>query len=267
MYRWFLAFYFLSWLIVSGVKSEEGPRYLVFLTHWGFITLNTYLLIAALSSTTKYLSMHLLCPTREYDLRRRSEYSFSKPEGCCGHSNNKLSWYQMLHWIFFLLANELAVTIMILYWSLLYRGGAVDGINANVHLMNGLVALLDLWVSGVPINFLHVIYPMIFGAVYGLFSGIYYAITEDVIYQRVLDYGEHLGTAVGVVLGVVLVFIPLMHCVIFYLQHQVKFWIFYWCFARSQDESSGETDPMSVHMEYSTTSSDDGRKELIAKPV
>ena len=56
---------------------------------------------------------------------------------------------------------------------------------------------------------------------------------EMSLYDNVLDYGEGLGLAVGVVVGVTLVFIPLMH-LIFYFQYFVKFWILYSIFGRKQ---------------------------------
>ena len=109
----------------------------------------------------------------------------------------------------------------------------MDGINANTHLVNGIVAVVEVWISGVPVQLLHFIYPMIYAAVYSVFTGIYFAASGNIIYDNVLDYGEGLGLAVGVVVGVTLVFIPLMH-LIFYFQYFVKFWILYYIFGRKQ---------------------------------
>lgn len=229
VYRWLLALYFLAWLIVSGVESS-GPKYFVFLTNWAFITFNLYLIVAALSTTTKYLSVHFLCPAEEESFSRENDYSIEKPRGCCGYEDNSISWYQMIHWLLFTLSTDLAVGVMILYWALLHSGDDVSGINANTHLVNGLVALAEIWISGVPVNFIHFIYTIIFGVVYGIFTGVYFVISGALVYPTVLDYNDGVGLAVGAVLGVVFVLLPLMHTVVFYLQHLAKFWILYYIF-------------------------------------
>lgn len=228
-----MALYFLSWLIVSGVESG-GPLYLIFLTNWAFITYNMYLIISALSTTTKFLTVHFICSREDDDFSRSSEFVIKKPAGCCGAMDNRLSWYQMVHWLFFTLGNELALVILILYWSLLYSGGPIDGISANTHLVNGLVAVVDFGVTGVPINLFHFVYLTAYGAIYGLFTGLYFVGTGgDVVYPSVLDYNNSIGFAVGVVVGVVLVGLPLIHIIVFYLLHLVKYWVLYYLFGWS----------------------------------
>ena len=136
-----------------------------------------------------------------------------------------INWYQIIHWLLFTLGTDVTFGISVLYWALaLQRWG---------HLVNGIVAVVEVWISGVPVQLLHFIYPMIYAAVYSVFTGIYFAASGNVIYDNVLDYGEGLGLAVGVVVGVTLVFIPLMH-LIFYFQYFVKFWILYYIFGRKQ---------------------------------
>lgn len=232
VYRWILALYFFAWLITSWVESD-GPKYLIFLTNWSFITYCLHVIVAAISSTTKYVFAHFLFSTEEEPFSRANDYSLERPQGCCGYKSNDVSWYQMIHWLLFTLATDLAVGVMILYWTLLYETGRpIDGINANTHLVNGLIALVEIWVSGVPVNFLHFIYPAIFGIVYAIFSGVYFGISGDIIYP-VIDYENKPGSAVGTVLGVLFVFLPLVH-VLFYLQHIAKFWILYYIFGRKE---------------------------------
>ena len=227
--------YFLGWLIASGVKAS-GPSYLVFLTNWAFITFSFYLIVAAISTTTKYLSVHLLWPAEGDSFSRANDFVIEKPQGCCGYKNNNITWYQMIHWVLFTLATDLAVGVMLLYWTLLYDSDmdTVDGVNANTHLINGLIALLEIWISGVPVNFVHFLYAIIFGVIYSIFTGVYYVISDDLIYDGVLDYDSAVGRAVGAIFGVVFVLIPLVHIVLFYLQHLAKFWIFYFIFRKER---------------------------------
>lgn len=125
IYRWVLTIYFFTWLIISGVGSD-GPNYFIYLTNWAFVLLNLYLLVAAVSSTTQYLTVHFLYPNEGNSPSKDNGYSVEKPLGCCGYTSNTLSWYQMLHWLLFTLSADGAFTISFLYWTLLYGGGAVS---------------------------------------------------------------------------------------------------------------------------------------------
>ena len=207
------------------------------------------MIVAAVSTTVKFISIHFICKREEEEYTRVSEHALNKDflvkksSGCCGCGDYDISWYQTVHWFTFVIGNEIAFVVFILYFIILYRGEQIDGINANVHLVNGLVSLVDIWISGIPVNFVHFIYLMTYGALYTIFTGIYYATTRDVIYGP-LDYGENLGLAVGICVGVVLLFLPFVHCVVFYLQYKARFWILYYisrhfekkCDGNSEDE-------------------------------
>ncbi len=105
------------------------------------------------------------------------------------------SWYQKLQWLLHTIGTGMAVCVMVLYWGLLYRGGTVDGINANTHLTNGLLALLDIWVSGTPIRILHVVYLQLFCGVYTTLTGIYFAASNGDFVYDIIDYDERPVTA------------------------------------------------------------------------
>lgn len=103
--------------------------------------------------------------------------------------------------------------------------------NLNTHLINGIVSITVLWVSRTPVRLLHVVYLVGFGAVYSVFTGIYYAAggtnaqDEPYIYE-VLDYDDNPGTATAYVLIVVLVFLPFIH-LLFYVQYVARYWLSY----------------------------------------
>ena len=228
---------------MTGVKST-GPRYFIFLTNWSFLVFNLHLIVAAVSTTAKYLLVHFLRPT-ESVLSKSEDFEIKKPSGCCGYNDNSIAWYQMIQWLLFNLAGTLAFAVMILYWALLYDSGdTVDGINANTHLVNGLVALVEIWVTGIPVNFLHLIYSVIFGVVYCVFTGIYFAATSEAVYPGVIDYGRNLGLAVGIQVGVVLGFLPLVHILVFYLQYLARFWILYAIFFKREQAKENSHEEM-----------------------
>ena len=219
--------------------NSDGPSYFTFLTNWAFIAYNLYLIIAALSTTTKFLTVHVIYRQcygeAELDRVQNEDYSLKSPSGCCGYSDNKLTWYQMIHWFFFNIGNIQAFGILILYWGILYREGPVSGTSINTHLINGLISIVDLWVSGLPVNLLHLFWIMIYGAIYGIFTGVYFVISGASVYP-VLDYEDGIGLAVGLVVGVTLVFLPLVHILIFYLQYLARFWIMRCYFSRKQGQ-------------------------------
>ena len=209
----------------------NGPEYLIFLSNWAFITYNLYLFISAISTTASYLSTYL-SSRDERDFSREDEFAIKKPSGCCGYADNKISWYQMIHWLFFTIGNEMAFIIMILYWTLLYDGESVDGINANTHLVNGLIAFLDFWISGVPVNLLHIIYLVTYGAVYTVMTGIYFAASNESVYP-VLDYDEEAGPAVGLIFATIFLILPILHSFFFFM-YLGKVWMMYCCFGRKE---------------------------------
>ena len=245
---------------MSGVNSG-GLIYFTFLTNWAFINFNIYLIVAALSSTTKFLSVHFICKREESEFSRSNEHAMNKeflvkkPSGCCGFGDNNLSWYQTVHWFTYVIGSEIAFSICIVYFAVLYRGGQIDGINANTHLVNGLISLADIWISGVPVNFLHFIYLIIYGAIYTIFTGIYYAATQRAIYP-VLDYGSNLGLAIGLCVAVVLVFLPLVHIVIFFLQYKAKYWIMYCIYNHIGKKQDDKSDKLKMEEDPETTSAE-----------
>lgn len=239
IYRWFLSIYFLFW-IVTGGEHSGSPKILRYLTHWAFIAFNSYLFVAALSSTLKHLSMHA---SEEREEERKLFIVSKKPAGCCGYDHNELTWYQMIQWFLFIIGNEGAFIIMILYCSFVLRGQNLTPFSINHHIINGIISIIDFWVTGVPANLLHFIYPIICGVIYVTFSGIYFTISGDIIYS-VLDYDSRPGAAVGLSLAVILLFLPFVHFIIF-LQYVIKCWLLFYC-TRFKQKHTGRVHDQSV---------------------
>jgi len=139
-------------------------------------------------------------------------------------------WYQKLQWLLGTMGLEIAVAVLILYWSVVYTSSdELDGTNLNTHLVNGIVALFDVWFSGIIIRLYHIVYILAFGGTYAIFSGIYYAADgtntkgKPYIYSA-LDYEDERGQAIALVILVVLVFLPLIHLVI-YAMYGIRYWL------------------------------------------
>ena len=143
-----------------------------------------------------------------------------KPIGCCGLLGDQTSWHQKVQWILYNISITIALAVTILFWALLYDSeSSIDygsAVNLMTHAVNGIMALTDLFVTGIPIRLLHILYPLAFAGAYSVFTGIYHGFngtnTQDNPYiYSVIDYNDAPGTATGVILATALVFIPLLY--------------------------------------------------------
>ena len=136
----------------------------------------------------------------------------------------------MIQWVLFTVGTQTAVTVVFLYWIILYRGGPVTLYDGHFHLGNGIIGLIDLWVSGLPVHILHFYMLQLFSATYISFTGIYYAAGgtgynhTSYIYPP-LDYAENPGLAAGLCI-VLLLCLPIIH-LLFYVQYVTRYWIVY----------------------------------------
>lgn len=203
---------------------QDKKVYFIYLTNWAHLLYNTYLIVSAVSTTLKAVKTH--CTKKQESLFNRDYLNVAEPDGYWNISNNTLSWYQMIHWVFYTIGNEFAFCIMVMYWTLIYRGGTIDGVNANTHLLNGILSLVDMWISGLPVNLLHFVYIMALSIVYSTFAGIYFIASGEIIYTGVLDYDNSPGAAVGLYLGLTFVLLPVLHSLM-YLMYLGKQWVVY----------------------------------------
>ena len=234
LWRWGLFLYFFAWLISVGAKSDVST-FFTFLTIWSFIAYNLYLLVSAVSVSTEFVRIYILkSPSRSDSSSHEFKVTSQPPRGCCGYADNNLSWYLSVHWFFFLMGNMFAVTIPLLYWPALYRGGSLSAEDLHVHLINGIFAFSDVLLSGIPVYLFHLVYLAAFGCVYTLFSGLYFAGTKKVIYP-VLDYECSVGKAIGLIFIIILVVIPIIYLVIFYIVYKVKMIILYKIWGKRTD--------------------------------
>jgi len=207
--------YFFIWLVWSGAEGKNA-KFFIYLTNWAFLIFNLYLIIAALSSSITYFHHHWILQVHENSRYSPGESLCSpeNPVGFWNKANNSLKWYQMIHWLFFSIGNGAAVLVTVLFWSLLYRGGSISGVSANQHLIHGIIAIVDIFICGLPVNVLHCIYTMTGSIAYSTFAGIYSISSGENIYG-VLDYQYNAGSAVVLELLVTLLLIPLIYFVLY----------------------------------------------------
>ena len=225
---------FIIWVGLGAAAPENGgPKYLIFLTNWSYLVWNAYLIVSAISCTATYFLCYVCCRERFKDREgedgshcQRELVLEDKPVGCCGAQSDKSFWYQKLHWVLFSLAMEVAIGVTILYWALLYNPDSgfdyFGDLNLMTHLINGIMAVVDIFVTGIPVHLFHVVYILGFSSTYISFAGIYFAAYgtnvqgEPYIYG-VIDYGSQPVTAAIYTIVVGLIYYPLMHLLIYCL--------------------------------------------------
>ena len=182
---------------------------------------NLYLLISAVSVAMNQLRRHQCCKKKKRSSKQRKL--------CCTCGHDKTTICDKISWLLFTISAELAVVVSLLYWTFLSGRDAFSGTSLHIHLVNGIVALLDVWITGTPIHLFHHFYTLVFVSSYAAFTGVYYATNstgregENYIYP-VLDYSSSPGLAVGAVVGIALVVLPLIH--VFFIAHYlVRNWI------------------------------------------
>lgn len=226
MYRWVIMLYFLVWLLTSILHAVEGVqfKYLIFLTHWGFIAWNSYLVISTITVTAA-----ALCPLgggatkNDRQDSKKSDNEQSVP-GCCKTLETSLK----LQWALFLIGCEYAVVISILYWAFYSGSSSEQNLysldSLNLHAINGIAAVVELWLSGIPVRACHAIYSIAFGSVYVLFTVLYYAADgrdsqgHRFIYPF-LDYGSNAAAAVALAVSCAVFLVGGIHF-IFFLQYK-----------------------------------------------
>ena len=230
-----MAIFFFVWLFFIGFDDVNGGvKSFIYLTNWAYLVWTTYLIWSAISSTCTFLYFHFLCKQKFVDEYNEIDVNIcshelvldDRPTGCCGKTGDRTFWYQKIDWVLYTVGTSMAVTVCILYWSLIYNPdeeppyNIYGGVNLVTHAVNGVVAVVDVLVTGIPFRLLHVLYSIMFSGTYACFTGFYYAgngtnaVGQPYIYP-LLDYGETSGFSAGVVILVIFIYVPLNHLLMY----------------------------------------------------
>ena len=268
--RWIVALYFLGWLIflfaddttvVVTSNSNNGTngtndttnvityntlKRLIFLTNWGFLTWSVYLFIAAAACTMKMV----LWIWNTAHGRREPEVDPADHlhSVVVTWSEDRVAWYQKVHWVVYTAVIPLQFAVVILYWTIIlpFTSNIYNALNFHVHLLNGVFAAVDLLTSGILVSIYHMYGIIFIGVMYVLFSGIYDAfggtnVREDPYIYNVLDYTGAPGLAVGLAIATVFVFVPILYLIIYALA-AARRWLSQKCRASCYDDRSNTSD-------------------------
>lgn len=231
LYRWIIALYFLGWLLYSIIDAGLNPsvqaKYLIYLTNWGFLCFNVYLVVSTLSVTvTMYQHLRVAPP-----LSTITPLTISPQDRRI--TCTPLSVVNGIHWAAALVGLQYPVAITILFWTFFndpsIQEQTLSISSIHVHMLNGIIAFFDTWITGVPFRILHFVYTLLFGCTYVVFSGLYFAgggtdVGNKSYIYPVLDYGGNPGLAAGVAIGCGLLFTTALHFT-FYFMFLARYWL------------------------------------------
>lgn len=219
---WFL--YILVWLIASLVLSAPedvfGARWLIYLTNLSYV-----LLVIGCGAVTiltiSYAIVH-------YSARHKLQRFHSRPDSThrAIFSQDNIAWYTKICWLLYIMGGAMSIVVVVGYWGFVFDYNCVPIMTANstvsclvadvysvhLHLINGVLIVLDLYLSRIPYQLFHIFYPSIFTLLYIIFSLVYFAaggtnpLNEERYIYSALDYGNNPGLAAG--LAIVLVVGP-----------------------------------------------------------
>lgn len=210
---------------------------MAFLTVWSYLVLTLYLVTTAITTVVHHLRQDLADFHRHGELQNRkpavstiglTNTSFTDSEkqtvitSDSGNRNlqepqdmqnsDQVTWYMKTTWVLADVVYVFSLIVTVVYFTALFPLiGKTNFIDLNVHGLNSVFVLVDAFLVARPVRLLHVLYPFIYGAIYLVFSTIYWSTNKEVnvLYPGVLDWNHPAQTAV-VITCLCLIGLPLL---------------------------------------------------------
>lgn len=211
-FRTLLSVYCLVWLIKSGFcDCNGGAKWFIYLTNWSYSALTLHFFWGAVVSFIHAVKQQRP-PAGWPGAGRWNEDEAIGP-----------SWYHRVSWLLHDISAATAITVTVLYWGAVYDPDSDSSnleIDINMHTLNSVFILSDIFVGAIPLRVLHVIYSMLFTATYVIFTVIYWgldgtnALGQKFVYSA-LDYSNHPGTAALYITLSLLVGLPVVQLLLY----------------------------------------------------
>ncbi|XP_046569890.1 protein rolling stone-like [Haliotis rubra] len=200
IYKILLSAYLISTLLYNFRTFESDIPWPAFLTSWTYTLLTTYHVVHTV--VVLHHTMSSTChtclsqPTREEHQRELTE-NFNPAEGTqtilpSQEQNNDLPRHLIILWILYGVINAVCPGVTIMWYATVAT--TEDSFLPQelfVHALNTVVVLVDQMICAIPVRLLHFTFPIAYGLVYSLFSGLYWmAEHKHVLYGKVLDWNH-----------------------------------------------------------------------------
>ena len=134
-------------------------------------------------------------------------------------------------WIMYNVASVACILVTIAFWSLIFPKiqDKLDGegvlIQVQLHAITSVIVVVEHCISAIPIRLPHMVFTLIYGALYVIFAGCVYAADHRyVLYPRILDFRNPMNTAIVCVVTA-FVGLPLIQLFLFAL-YKFRTWLF-----------------------------------------
>ena len=164
-----------------AVHSDSAASWLIYLTHWSLLIQVTYLGFACYYTTQ--------------------------------HTQTTIPWFAKVTWILFAIALPAAITVTLLYWTLVYDGTPVTLENALVHIINTCIMLADSFIGSQPLILSHLIFFWLFAALYLIWSLIYFALTNRQYIYKPLNWDNTHSTLLLTTI-IMFIILPLIYTIL-----------------------------------------------------
>ncbi|XP_019620581.1 PREDICTED: protein rolling stone-like [Branchiostoma belcheri] len=219
----------LMYLLCHFYITDGWTKWPVYLNNWCFSVLTLHTVVAMAVSAAVYC---------------RSDYTEFSAEATRDENvaPNSLNWYHKVHWVLHSTSITMAFLVTTLYWAFDKRELVATSINE--HILNSVLALLDLFVSGTPVRVFHMVYPVAFAMAYSAFYVIYWAAggtgkSGEIVLYKLWDFEGNLKMAVVYMVLMVFVATPFFHLLTYGL-HRLKILIL----AKTLGSDAGAASPL-----------------------
>lgn len=139
---------------------------------------------------------------------------------------DQLTWYMKMTWVFASIIYVAGPMVTVVYYIAVFNAvNGADFMDFNVHLVNSILVFIDAFVVARPVRILHLVYPLLYGGSYVIFSVIYWSEDKlnNVLYPDVLDFNKPKLTAAWIC-GLTLLAIPCLQ-ILHYGIHRLRVYI------------------------------------------
>ena len=208
LYRFAIAVFCAGGIIASGIyfpRSRE--KWFIYLSNWTFFFVTLYYTCGTIVTAIHYKNQHKQQKCKASDQNQNEHTSKGDCDKEAGSSSSEsrdnlvtsdvrddvemlftgdaleasratpMRWFHQVLWVIYDIASVGAILVTISFWLLIYRSlkREISVITIIIHAVNSIVMIGDTMLSSIPVRLFHVVYPMLFAAIYASFTVIYWA--------------------------------------------------------------------------------------------